>query len=949
MARKPKWIRSLARSVSCAIGLVIIVSARGSAQQSATVSGRVTGPDGQPVPGAEVRIVGSSAHAVTDAAGRYRIVGAPAGQRRLIVTYLGMFADTADVAASGARSVDVTMRVAPVMLNGLAVVGERAGQIRSINQQRNAGTIVNVVSADEIGQLPDQNVAEAVQRLSAAYVQTDRGEGRYVSLRGTAPRLNVVTLNGQPLASPGDGRAVPLDLLPADLVSSVEVTKAVTPDMDGNAVGGVININTLTAFDRAEPFVSVALEGMMHGQQVRYLDDKQPYEGSVTVGRRFGREQTWGFVLGGNVSRRDFGASILDPDGWDDFDGVILPSEIEMQVEDNERSRYGVTSSLDWRPTTRTALGLRALYTYTREVTSNSESELTFEEDPVMLSPTLAHFPAGSSEMDLSQGDERRSLFTLSLHGSQQLARTLTLDVTGTMTRGVLKSTSPDATFESPSDMEQQLGAQVDISRYYFGVAADREDVLLNPNTYVLRTMNYNTRRNDDDALIGAVNVRWDRPLGGLPVFFKAGGKVQLREKVVDPDQTRYQAGSTITTLEPFYLDPLGRVQGGYTSFTHGDVNRFVTFFNRNRSDATRFAINDFFTRFKSIDRDADSSEDVLAAYLMGNAQLGGLTIIAGARVEHTATESTRQDVVENRNAQTITSVTEATFSNDYTNVLPAVVLKLAAGRNLVLRGAWTNTIGRPDFPELGGVRDVNFRPVRGRTDLFTGTVLEGNPDLQPYETMSLDVSAEYYFTFGGVASAGVFHKHIDNPIYEWDITRRDFAYEGMQFQEIRFAQDRNADEGTIRGVELNYAQPLVFLPRPLDGLGISANVAFIDSEAKVDFRDDDIPFFGQSNRVVNVTPYFQRGPVEVRVAWSYRGEYLDEIGAAPFEDRFMDARSTVDMSGSWKLRNRGVELFAQARNLTNEAEIGYQGVRSRYDVHTLTGRTFSLGARATF
>jgi outer membrane receptor protein involved in Fe transport len=139
-------------------------------------------------------------------------------------------------------------------------------------------------------------------------------------------------------------------------------------------------------------------------------------------------------------------------------------------------------------------------------------------------------------------------------------------------------------------------------------------------------------------------------------------------------------------------------------------------------------------------------------------------------------------------------------------------------------------------------------------------------------------------------------------------------------------------------------------LPRPFDGLGITANIALIDSDVTVPGREDeDLPFFEQSSRVINLVPYFQRGPLELRAAMSYRDAYLTEVGEAVFEDRYIDERTTWDLSAQYRLPGEQFELYAQVRNLTNEPEVGYQGERSRYDLHVLTGRTVAFGVRARY
>jgi TonB-dependent receptor len=276
-------------------------------------------------------------------------------------------------------------------------------------------------------------------------------------------------------------------------------------------------------------------------------------------------------------------------------------------------------------------------------------------------------------------------------------------------------------------------------------------------------------------------------------------------------------------------------------------------------------------------------------------------------------------------------------------------VARFAATERLVLRAAWTNTIGRPDYDELGGFREFRWEPT-SVPDVYEGEISEGNPDLRPYEAASLDAAVEYYFPLGGMAGVGTFRKRIDNPIYEWSLTQRNTTYDGLQFNQLVFTQDRNAEQGTLRGIELSYAQPLVFLPRPFDGLGITANLALIDSDVTVPGREDDeLPFFEQSGRVINLVPYYQRGPVELRVAMSYRDEYLTEVGEAAFEDRYIDERTTWDLSGQYQLPGNRLEVYAQVRNLTNEPEVGYQGVKSRYDLHVLTGRTVAFGLRARF
>jgi TonB-dependent receptor len=937
-------------AVALLLTLMAGVSALATAQPAGTIRGQVVGPDGEPIAGAAVMLAQGGRGVLTDASGRFVIAGMAAGNHQVTVRQFGYRSETLTMAATAEQAEPHVVRLTlnPTVLPGIAVEGERGGQLRSIQEQRVSPTLLNVISADEIGVLPEQNVAEAVQRVSGLTIQTSRGEGRFVSIRGTAPRLNSVTLNGQTLASPGSSRATQLDMLPADMVNGVEVIKAVTPDMDANSVGGAINIKTLSAFDRREPFMFGSFEGMRHIQQVDYLDDKQPFEASVTTGRRFGRNETFGFVLGGNISRRDFGVSVLDPDGWDITDeGYVFPEEIELQVEDNERMKLGFTGALDWRPSERTSLSLRGLFTRTREITSNSEYEFGFEGDLLNATPNGGRYTEGSAELDLSERNETSTLGAFSLAGSHRLLPALNWSFSGTFTTGRRHVVAPDATFETVD--EARLSNTFDVSRYFFSITPDDPDFIRDPATYPLRSMSFNDNRDRENTGALATDLRLDTRLGSAPAFLKLGVKTTIRDKTIDETSDRF-LGAGNTTLAQFAIDRTYTVQGGYSNFVHGNTSEYADFARANKGNTQVMTPDDYSTLYESWKDDRDTREAIYAGFFMGNIQLGGLSVTGGLRMERTALAATRREVLRETQQRTVTIRNPTTAEESYTHWLPALLMRLDATSNLVLRAAWTNTIGRPDYDEFAMPQSLSYRLTRGRTDLYDGTFVMGNLGLEPYESANLDATAEYYFSSGGMLGVAGFLKQIDNPIFEWSITEHNTTWDGLSFNQLVFTQDRNADEGTLRGVEFSWLQPLVFLPKPLDGLGIHLNFALIDSDVTIPGREDeDLPFFEQSSRIINLVPYFQRGPVELRLAMSYRNEYLTEVGEESFGDRYIDSRTTLDASGQYQLPGNRMELYVQLRNLTNEPEVGYQGKRSRYDLHVLTGRTISLGLRARY
>ena len=223
-----------------------------SSSLSGVVEGRVTdGATGEALPGARLAIPGTAIETSTDRQGMFRLTGVPAGQQTILVSYLGRRDETVDVdvTAGSARRLDVNLG-ANKFEESVTVQAEliRDAQARALNQQKTAPNITNVVSADQIGSFPDANAAETVQRIPGISITKDQGEGRYVNIRGTDARLNSMMINGERIPAPDPLlRQVALDVVPSELLQAIEVSKALTPDMDADAIGGSVNLVMKTA------------------------------------------------------------------------------------------------------------------------------------------------------------------------------------------------------------------------------------------------------------------------------------------------------------------------------------------------------------------------------------------------------------------------------------------------------------------------------------------------------------------------------------------------------------------------------------------------------------------------------------------------------------------------------------------------------------------------------
>jgi TonB-dependent receptor len=905
-----------------------------------------------PLPGVNVTVEGSTTGAATDQDGYYRISGLAPGAYDLVVSSLGYAERRASVTVRAGETVgqDFELSTAALELDGLVVTGLRRGQVQSVNEKRQALTVIDVISADEVGKLPDLNVAESAQRVPGVTIRTDRGEGRFVSIRGTPPNRNNVTFNGQAMASSAGTRATALDLVPAEMVSTIEVSKAVTPDQDANALGGAVNVTTLTAFDRPSRFLSASLNGMAHQFTTEFGEARLPFRGSLTAGTRFGANDAFGVVLAGTASRRDFNTSIVSPTEWVDVDGTAAPAEFEREVEDNDRFRYALNANLDYRPTPRTAAFARLHYSQRDEQFTNTEVQFA-DGDAVPASATAGRFEGFEVQLDIPTTEINEELYALTLGANQELAPTLTLDVSGTYSRGVRDR----LTFQPEWGEEQDFSLSYDLSGDFETLDFDDFAAVADPENYLYTEMDIEFEDLVENTYQFGANLRYDLRFGEYLGFVKTGGLFRLRDKDIDRNEDPWAAGDRALTLAQFVRPSPDPLQGGAELPITGDVESFLDFFEANRDAREFFDLDPVESAEEEVEVDAVVTEDVYAGYLMGSARLDRLTATGGVRLEATSTTSERYRFV-NDDSFDDAQISLLEADNSYVDVLPSLHLVYRLSDRVQVRGAWSNTIGRPDYDELAAFQDIEFE--ENDEGLWEGAIEEGNPELEPLRAMNFDATVEYYRGPGSIIAVGAFYKRVTDPIYEFEITQRDILGRDVDFEvqeidgfgdrffeEVTFNQLRNADEGSILGVELSFLQLFDFLPSPLNGLGLSSNLALMSSDVTVPGREDeDIPFFDQSDLVYNVAPYYQYGPLELRAALNYQGEYLDTVAGEAFEDVYGDERLTVDLSGRYELLEGRLQLNAYVRNLTNEAEREFQSIRERRSYHALTGRTFEFG-----
>src|SRR5215813_11101384 len=304
--------------------------------------------------GVLVRVEGQTLQTVTDVSGRYLLQGLRPGKVTLSASYLGLETATQEITVRANETVtwDPVLKLPPQTYSVDVGADGDEGQARALNDQKNSVNLINLVASDQIGSFPDPNAAEAIQRVPGIVVQRDQGEGRYILIRGTEPRLSATTINGERIGTTENtSRQIPLDTIPADLMGAIEVTKALTPDMEADSIGGRVNLIT----ERAPPARHIAFT-LGSGFNTLVKDDIKDY--NATYGQRLLGNKL-GFIASGNFYQNNRGSQDLEPA----FNTNLTLASLDLRDYVLTRTRKGGVWDIDYKLAPGSELFLRGLRT----------------------------------------------------------------------------------------------------------------------------------------------------------------------------------------------------------------------------------------------------------------------------------------------------------------------------------------------------------------------------------------------------------------------------------------------------------------------------------------------------------------------------------------------------------------------------------------------------------
>lgn len=887
----------------------------------ADVQGRITDNRSNLLTGAEVSIPELKLRRTTSADGRFQFNDLPQGTYTLLVNYLGAMPETRvlTVADTAQQLGDIKLLSASDSVEHIEVVGQSGAMSKALNRQRNAGGIVTVASTDEMGQFPDSNVSEALQRLAGLSVERDQGEGRFVRVRGLAPDYNAVTYNGTQLAAPEAGRrAVALDVIPSDLLESVEVSKTLTPDMAAGSLGGTVEIKSLSAFDRSDDFYSVTAEAGYNDQQGKTSPKLSGVFSKILDAA--GEADSLGIAIAASFAERKFGSENVETGGSWDFDEGL--EEFELRHYSITRERVGLALNMDYRPGSHNEYYLRSLYS---RFSDNEQRQGMVVE---LAEPQFANATGEAALIrSLKQREETQSISAVVLGTKQTMG-----NWQWQLEAGASKADEDTPFNIAGADFEQELEQGVGFSgEQIIRLNAPAEAYLA--DGYELKEVEMGDTYTKETER----NIKFDisreimQAAGSLTL--KAGAKFSQREKTAAEDVWLFEdfadAGISALSLSDYSTGTVDYGLGAMgTAINSGSIYQLVSALNR----------DDYVDDVESRINDYQVDEDISAGYVMAQWERDNWQLIGGVRYEHE-----KRDATGTRYDDINEVFSENRHSNSKGYWLPALVGRYNVSENSIVRAAFSTGLVRPTFEQLAPAYVLEEDDDELEASF-------GNPALKALTTKNLDLGIEHYADTLGVVSAMLFYKQIDNFIYEADLAGRgDYADFGKAETYI------NGSSADLYGLELNLVHKVSGFGNWLDNLLLSANLTVTDSAADIEWFDDgavqqrEITLPSQSDKTANLSLGYETDTLSLRLAANYKSRYLAEVGDVTDTayDVYSDDHLQLDLTAKWHL-TKGMQVYFNVVNLNDEPYYAYTGRKPFNFQYEQYGRTFVLGMQIT-
>lgn len=860
----------------------------------------------------------------SDVNGFYTFPNLDPGTYTVKVSYVGYSPVELKITIPAGRTLekDVVLNEG-VELQEVVVGGAFQGQRRAINVQKSNLGITNVVSADQVGKFPDSNIGDALKRISGINVQYDQGEARFGQVRGTSADLSSVTVNGNRVPSAeGDTRNVQLDLIPADMIQTIEVNKVVTPDMDADAIGGSINLVT-----KNSPYKrSIAATA---GTGYNWISEKAQLNLGFTYGDRFFNNKL-GLIVSASYQNAPSGSYDTEFTWEQDKDGKAYVNDYQMRQYYVTRERQSYSAALDWDISTNHKLTFKGIFNNRNDWENRYRTNLK-DLEPDGSATVRIQTKAGTPDNRNARLERQRTMdFSL---GGEHLFGLLSMDWHASYAKA--SEERPNERYIDFQLKKQKFDIDLSNERQPFASPKDGSTMTLN-DEFSLKELTEQQEDIKEQDLKFSANFK-------LP--FKNGNKLKFGAKVV-----RKTKDKTVNFYEYSPLDEDAFMENSLKNTVDQSNKHFMP----NSKYQTGIYASKEYTGALDLNNPAlfekeqvqeelagnfEARETVSSGYVRFDSKITDrIELMSGLRIENTNLAYTGRTYDADED---ITGKTERQ-RNSYINFLPSLLVKWNVNDDFKVRGSFTQTLSRPKYSAL--VPSVNIK----RSD---NEITIGNPELKPTTSYNFDLSADYYFRSIGLVSAGIFYKKIDDFIV--DQVSTNYEYQGNVY--TRFTQPKNAGNANLLGVELSYQRDFGFIAPALKCIGFYGTYTYTHSRVE-DFNfegrenEEGLSMPGSPAHTANASLYFEKAGLNIRVSYNFASDFIDEMGESTFYDRYYDKVNYMDANASYTFGKKiKTTFYAEANNLLNQPLRYYQGTKDRTMQAEYYGVKVNAGVKINF
>lgn len=881
-----------------------------------SIRGKVTDAEHQTLPGAAIQIESLHTVVTSDQNGFYSLPNLKPGVYKVKISYVGYEPKVITVKFDGRSLVQNVELSTSNTLSEAVVTGAFFGQRKALQMQKESMGVNNVVSADQVGKFPDSNIGDALKRINGVNMQYDQGEARFGQVRGTAADLTSVTINGNRIPSAEGGtRNVQLDLIPADMIETIELNKVVTSDMDGDAIGGEINLITKNTPNHRVLNFNV-------GSGYSWISQKPLWDLGATLGSRFFNSR-FGLMASASYQYSPGGSDNTEFEYVENDDHSIALKEAQVRQYYVTRERQSYSLALDY-----TFNPLHKLYfkgMYNRRSDWENRYRISYKKlnGNSSKQSVVMQTKAGSSD----NKDARL-----------ELQQTMDFTLGGEHNFGRLKADWAGSYSRATEDRPNERYASYQLKGEDF--ASDFKDVGEKQPYYALQLPTLDDSHwklseltNSDQSIAenewkGKINLTLPLTNGLFGNTLKLGAKYTNKHKTLDKSFFDYEAKEVLG--DDWRKATVGQIREGFMPGNQYPIgSAFISKGTLGKIDFSQY------NGTENLEEEAGNyniREQITAGYLRFDQKLGKrLEATAGLRVERTDLKTNGFNVtVPDEGDATIAPT--GTYKHHYTDLLPSLLLKYKFCTDGNLRASVTKTISRPKYSALIANKCFN-------TADYTATI--GDPNTKPAKAFNFDLSADYYFKSVGMVSVGMFYKNIKNVNIEWSSNKylgSDLGLTGELAQESwKVTQNINAYDARVIGVEAAYQRDFSFIAPTLKCVGFYATYTYTHSTTR-NFNErlnvqesDNVKVAGSPEHTANASLFFEKWGANIRLSYNFASSFIDEMSTSRQLDRYYDKVNYLDLNASytWGKKTK-FTVYANANNLLNQPLRYYQGEKNR-------------------